>query len=89
MERRGAGFGMVMLVVVMAVVLLLVARSWKSVAPVAVALPDGDVPVQVDDRGESGAGAAVRSGNLPGLQDMREETRAHSEELQEALETIE
>jgi len=45
--------------------------------------------VQVDDHGDSGAGAAVRSGNLPDLQEMREETRAHSEELQEALETIE
>ena len=78
-----------MLVVVMAVVLLLVARSWKSVAPAATAVSGSGAPVQVDDHGESGAGTAVRSGDLPDLQEMREETRAHSEELQEAMQAIE
>lgn len=89
MERRGTGFGLVMLVVVMAVVLLLVARSWRSMAPAATAISDTRAPVQVEDHGESGAGAAVRSGDLPDLQEMREETRAHSEELQETMQAIE
>lgn len=86
--RKGGGFGLVVLVIVMAVVLLLVARSWKSVAPTATQLPDGP-SAPLETNGEDQAGEALSSGNLPDLNEMRSETDAHAERLQQALSEIE
>jgi hypothetical protein len=89
MAKRGSGFGMVMLVVVLAVVLLLAARSWRSLAPAAMQVSDPELGSKVDDHGQAGAGAAVRSGQLPDLNDMRQQTDAHSQDVQDALKAIE
>ena len=43
---------MVMLVVVLAIVLLLVAKSWRSVAPTAMELSDSEMHQTVDDHGQ-------------------------------------
>ena len=89
MRKQGGGFGMVMLVVVLAIVLLLVAKHWQKVGPTALEIKeDGGVPLPVDfdDHGEAGAAGEVRSGNLPGLKEMRTNTGAYSNRLQEALE---
>ena len=76
-----------MLVVVMAVVLLLVARTWKTVAPQAI---DVSNPGTIaSDHGDAAAGAAVRSGELPGLEEVRQGTDAHAADVQEALATTE
>ena len=84
--RKGGGIGFVLLVVVLAVVLLLVARSWKSVAPTAIQVTNGgEGDVVVPDHGEAAAGAAVSSGNLPDLNEMQQETDAHAQQVQEAL----
>ena len=88
MAKRSSGIGFVMLVVVLAVVLLLAARQWKSVAPVALQI-DPDQPAIANDHGEAGAGEALRSGGLPDLQDMRQQTGEHADQLQEALEATE
>jgi len=85
MARRGSGFGFVLLVVVLAVVLLLVARSWRSVAPTAVQVATPAGAVSVDAHGEEAAAAAVRRGALPDLREMRQETGAHAQEVQDAL----
>ncbi len=42
MAKKPSGFGFVMLVVVLAVVLLLAARQWRSVAPTALQVSDPD-----------------------------------------------
>ena len=79
---------MVMLVVVTAIVLLLVAKNWQKVAPTAMELQDdggGPVPQDFDDHGESGAAQELRQGNLPGLKEMRQNTGAYSDRLQNAL----
>ena len=73
---------MVILVVVMAVVLLLVAKSWKSVAPTAVQLSADGPSAPLEVHGEN-------VGSLPGLNEMRSETDAHAEQLQQALAEIE
>ena len=84
--RKGGGIGFVLLAIVMVVVLLLVARSWKSLGPTAIQVTNGgDSGVVVPDHGDSQAGAAVASGNLPGLNEMQEETDAHAQQVQEAL----
>ena len=81
MKRSAASFGLVMLVVVMAIVLLLVARSWQSVAPVAAELPDPSVRPErsSDDDGSDSDDA------LPGLDEMRAASDEHADRVQEAL----
>jgi len=74
---------------VLAVVLLLVARNWQSVAPTAIEVTSPELGAGVDDHGETGAAAELRSGQLPNLGEMRDSTNAHAEELQQALEAIE
>ena len=90
MRRQGGGFGVVILLVVLTIVLLIVGRQWRAVAPAAlqVARPDAGAAPVVDDRGESGAGEALREGRLPDLEQMRDETREHGSRTQEALEQI-
>ena len=86
--RKGAGLGLVAMVIVLVVVLLLAARQWRSVAPTAVQLADDGSPSVVDAHGETGAATAVRAGGLPDLQEAREQTTAHAEQLEEALAEI-
>ena len=80
MSRRGGGFGLVILVVVFAVVLLLAVRAWRSMATEATGIV---APVLDEEPAESGAAA---SSDLPRLQEMREETAAHADRVREALE---
>ena len=87
--RKGGGFGLVVLVIVMAVVLLLVAKSWKSVAPTATQLDPEGPAAPLETHGEDEAGEALQSGNLPDLNEMRSETDAHAERLEQALSEIE
>lgn len=82
MARKGSGFGLVVLVVTLVVVLLLVARSWKSVAPTAMEIPD---QVVLDDHGQPETAETIREGRLPGLNQMRQQTDLHSKQVQEAL----
>jgi hypothetical protein len=50
---------------------------------------DPELAAGVDDRGQTEAGEAVRSGELPDLNDMRQQTDAHAQQVQEALEATE
>ena len=83
MARKGSGFGLVMLVVVMLVVLLLVARSWKSVAPTAIEIstPDGEITISTPGV----EGIATNPGGLTNLNQMRESTTDHIEQVENAL----
>lgn len=92
--RRLGSFGTVVLLVVMAIVLLLVARSWRSVAPSALAVKAatevrGPTDTPARDRGPSAPGPAVPSGQLPDLNDMRRSTADHATQVREALEQAE
>ena len=77
------------LIVALAIVLLLVAKNWRSVAPHAIQVTDPDLGATVDDHGQTEAGEAVRSGQLPDMNEMRQQTDAHAQQVQEALEAIE
>jgi hypothetical protein len=89
MRKMGGGFGLVMLVVVMAVVLLLVAKQWKAVAPTALQLDDGTPMVVPETHGEDAAGDALQRGGLPDLNQMRQATGQHVQQVQETLEEVE
>lgn len=81
---RGS-FGFVVLLVVVAVVLLLAARAWSSVASSSGEALRPSATGVVESHGESGAGEALRSGDLPDLGEMRANTDAHAEEVGEAM----
>jgi hypothetical protein len=83
MERKGASFGIVMLLVVMLVVLLLVAKNWRKLAPSAleVSTPDGEVSIPAPGT----RGVASNPGGLPNLKQMKDSTSDHIEQVQTAL----
>ena len=89
--RRGAAIGLVVLLVALVVTLLLVARSWQSLAPHAIDVSrpgTPDVNVRVNEHGESEAGAALRRGQLPDLNQARQATDARAEELKRAMSEV-
>ena len=75
MKRSLGGFGLVMLVIVVAIVLILAARQWQAVAPVA-----AEIPASAGDTGESSD-----DDGRPGLREMRANTSEHSDRVQDAL----
>jgi hypothetical protein len=86
--KRGGAIGLIVLLVALVIVMLLVARSWKSVAPEVIEVTDidgPDVQVQFSDHGESEAGEALRRGNLPGIREMKQQTDARSQQVADAL----
>ena len=88
--KKAGGFGMVVLVIVLAVVLLLVARQWKAVAPTAMQIDDrGNVAVVPETHGEDAAGEALQRGGLPDLNGMRQATSSHQKQVEDAFATIE
>ena len=89
MSEGRSGLSMLVLVVVMLVVLLLVSKAWQRFGPAAIAVTDPAAAGPVDDHGETAAGQALRSGDLPGLQDAKASTDAHAEQIQQALENSE
>lgn len=86
MKKMGGGFGLVILVVVMAVILLLAAKAWQSVMPTASQITDPALPAQVSDHGETEAAEELASPGLPNLDEMRENTTSHADQMQEILE---
>lgn len=79
---------MILLVIVLAVVMLLVAKSWNTVAPTVLDVRDAQIG-PLNDHGQKEVGAALRQGNLPSLRETQESTDAHAAQVQEALNAIE
>jgi len=73
-----------MLAIVVAVVLLLAARAWRSVAPEASEIMKPALP-ELSDQSPEGTGSGSSS-NLPRLGEMQEDTAAHADRVREALE---
>ncbi len=72
---------MILMLVVMVIVLLLVARAWKSVAPTAVQITSPSLGLEEGEEDED-------KDRLPTLNDMRENTAEHAEQLEEARQQI-
>jgi len=82
MKRQGSGFGFVVLIVVVVVVLLLATKAWKAVMPIATqAVHPRAAGAAVSDHGQKEAGEGVRSGNLPDLKKMGQNTDAHVQQV--------
>ena len=83
MSKSGGGFGYVLAIVVLAILLLLSVRAWKNAAPAAAQALKPGAPATLPDHGQTDAGKAVRSGNLPNTKKMGENTDAHVQEINE------
>lgn len=75
-----------MLLVVVAIVLLIATEAWKKVMPTASQAIRPDSPQSVRANGEEEAAEEIRSGALPDLNDMKERTGAHSQDVEDTLE---
>ena len=84
MRSRISGFGMLALLVVVALVLLLVARAWERLAPAA---PEVAVPLAGGPAGEDGR-PSERDERMPGLTETMRRTDQHEERTREAMEKI-
>ena len=86
--RRGGAIGLIVLLVALVIVMMLVARSWKSVAPEVIQITDTDGPdvnVRFSDHGEGQVVDELRRGDLPGLQEMQQATDARTQQVADAL----
>ena len=83
---KGRGFSFLLLLIAMAVALLLAAKAWRTVTPTASQIVNPGSGDAVADHGDEKAGEAVRSGTLPDLNDMKQRTNTHTQNVQEALE---
>ncbi len=87
MRRQGSGFGFVVLLVVLVVVLFLATRAFKSTLPAASSL--AKPPSETGDpaaKGTSSGGESVRPSRLPDLKDVKQRTDAHAAQVRDAVE---
>jgi hypothetical protein len=87
--KGGRGFGMIMLLMVLAVVLYLVARNWEAFGPAAVQVKNQKGKPILDAHGQEDAAEEVRSRNLPDLDDMQGEIQKHNSESSETMGAME
>jgi hypothetical protein len=83
--KGGRGFGMIMLLMVLAVVLYMVARNWEAFGPAAVQVKNHKGKPILDAHGQEDAAAEVRSRNVPDLDDMQNEVQKHNSESSETM----
>ena len=83
MKKSGGGIGFVILIVALVIVLLLTARAWNAIMPVAAQALKPGAAGAVPDHGQSGAGEAIRSGGLPNLKQMNQNTDQHIEQIKD------
>ena len=93
MSRSGSkslpSFGTVMLLVVMAIVLLLVAKRWQTVAPVVMDVNKTGQTGTIPAHGQTEAAQEIRSGKLPRMNEMKARTSDHGNQVKDALQTDE
>jgi len=84
MKNSGGGFGYVIALVALVILLLLSVKAWKGAAPAAAQALKPGASGGVPDHGQTGAGDALRSGNLPDVKQMGQNTDAHVQQVNEA-----
>ena len=80
-NKTGGGLGYILAIVVLVILLVLAARAWRGAAPAAAQALKPGASGSISDHGETGAGQAVRSGNLPDLKKTGRSTDDHVEEI--------
>jgi hypothetical protein len=85
MRKGGGGFGMIVMLVAVLIVLLLVARAWSNMAPEALQVTQPGSGFSTDDMVKDDADYNS-PGHLPDLQEMNQQTAQHEEEVRKAME---
>ncbi|GEM_PF-5890051 len=86
---KSGGIGFVIVLIALAIVLLLAAKSWNASAPALQTLPGIEGAGPISDHGRTEAAEALRETGLPDLREMQQNTDAHSKQVQEALSQVE
>jgi hypothetical protein len=85
MRKQGGGFGVVLLLVVVAVVLFLATRAWKQVLPTASEIANPSAP----DASKTATGEGASSGEVPpvrpSLREMDQRTSEHTDQVRDTL----
>ena len=85
MSQRVSGIGVLLLLVVVAIVLLMTAKAWESMAPAALDVTsresEGRQEMLQEAVGEDGS-------HLPDLHEMQQSTQEHADQIQEAIDQI-
>lgn len=83
--RKLGGFGFILALAVLVIVLHLTGRAWRAVMPTASqGLRPGGPATTAPNHGQKEAGDAVRSGSLPGVGKMEQNTDEHIKRVKEA-----
>lgn len=85
---KGRGFGSVLLLLVLAVVLYLVARNWEAFGPAAVQVKKHQAGAALDAHGQEDAAQEVRNGRIPDLEEMDRNVEQHESETMGAMEAL-
>jgi len=82
--KKPGGFGMLLTLAVLVILLLLAVKAWQSAMPAAAQALKPGATQGVPDHGDKQTGDAVRSGNLPDLKTTGQRTDAHIQQVQDA-----
>ena len=84
MSKPGSGFGYILTLVVLVILLLLSVRAWKNAAPAAAQALKPGASATLPDHGQTEAAQAIRSGNLPDMKKMGQNTDQHIQQIKDA-----
>jgi hypothetical protein len=82
MARKASGLSFVLVLAALVTVLLLAAKAWQKVAPTAAQINSVQTPAAGN---EAVSPASEQPGTLPDLNQMRQQTGTHVEQVKEAL----
>ena len=82
-KKSGGGVGFVILVVALVVVMLLAAKAWNAMLPTAVQILKPAAAGGVPDHGQKEVGDMIRSGTLPNLKQMNQNTDQHIQQMKD------
>lgn len=83
MKKMGGGIGFVIAIVALLIIMLLSARAWNSIMPVAREALRPGAAGALPDHGQTGAAEAIRSGGLPDLNKMNQNTDQHIQQIKD------
>ena len=91
MRLKGGGIGFVVVLIALAIVLMLTAKSWNAAAPTLATLPGAESAGPVSDHGQTEAVEALRTTplGLQNLNEMQQSTDEHADQVQEIMSQVE
>lgn len=89
MRKLGGPFGLIVLIIVLLVVMMLATKAWERMAPTARQISNPGVAEGAPAHGQQEAAEELNSSGLPDMDEMRENTSEHADQVHEILEQAE